>query len=125
MTTTAPIARSDEQLMSRARTAEMVISPRAAEIRRLRVQVAGTVLSGIAAPVLRDVLLVLSELVANAVAASPLDQQIRVAVTSTRTAVLVVVENTATIDPRTLSYELPPPPDRDSTNGRPKLGFDV
>jgi len=109
MTTTVPIARSDEQLMARARTAEMLIPPRPAEIRRLRGHVAGTVLSGIAAAVVRDVLLVLSELVANAVAASPRDQQVRVAVRATRSAVLVIVENQATIDPHALSFELPPP----------------
>ena len=109
MTTTAPIARSDEHPMARATTAEMLIPPRPAEIRRLRGHVAGTVLSGIAAAVVRDVLLVLSELVANAVAASPRDQQVRVAVTTTRSAVLVVVENKGTIDPNELSFKLPPP----------------
>ena len=109
MTTTAPIARSDELLMARARTAEMLIPPRPAEVRRLRGHVAGTVLAGIATAVVHDVLLVLSELVSNAVAASPRDQQVRVAVKATRSAVLVIVENTATIDARALSFELPPP----------------
>ena len=110
MTPTASIARSDGHPISRgARTTDTLVPPHPAEVRCVRVRVLDEVLSGYDDAVVQAVLLVLSELASNAIAASPPHEFVRVAVTASRASVLVVVENRASLDTRSLSYDLPPP----------------
>ncbi len=55
-----------------------------------------------------DSLLVLSELVSNAIVASPPSELVRVEIAVTQSAVTFVIENRGRVDTAALSYDLPP-----------------